>query len=163
MAEITRERVGQLQRGIFRVLLDHPDGLPAKEVLANLQEEVPPTPFEASDYPNRPGVRRFEKIARFVTIAPVKAGWLVKDRGHWHLTDLGRAALESHTDPAKFAREASRLYKLWEEQRPESEVEDEQEVVVSAAATLEEAEEAAWSEIESYLSDLNPYDFQVPR
>lgn len=53
MAEITRERVGELQRGIVRVLLDHPDGLPAKGVLAKLEEEVPPTPFEASDYPNR--------------------------------------------------------------------------------------------------------------
>lgn len=95
-----------------------------------------------------------------MTIAPVKAGWLVKDRGQWHLTDLGRAALESHTDPAKFAREASRLYKLWEEQRPESENEEEQEVTVSAAATLEEAEEAAWSELENYLAELNPYDFQ---
>src|SRR5229473_1642359 len=73
MAEITRKRVGELQRGVFKILLDYPDGLPAKELLEKLVSVVPPTEFEKSEYPNRPGVRRFEKIVRFATIAPVKA------------------------------------------------------------------------------------------
>lgn len=30
MAEITRKRVGELQRGVFKVLLADPDGLPAR-------------------------------------------------------------------------------------------------------------------------------------
>jgi hypothetical protein len=38
--------------------------------------KVPPTPFEASDYPNHPGVPRYEYIVRFSTIPFVKAGWL---------------------------------------------------------------------------------------
>ncbi len=81
MPEITRRRVGELQRGVFKILLDHPDGLPANEVLKLLEKLVPPTEFEKSEYPNRPGVRRFEKIVRFATIAPVKAGWFVKSKG----------------------------------------------------------------------------------
>lgn len=74
MAEITTKRVGELQRGVFKILFDHREGLPANEVRERLEKIVLPTDFEKSDYPNRPGVRRFEKIVRFATIAPVKAG-----------------------------------------------------------------------------------------
>ncbi len=49
MAEITRKRVGELQRGVFKILLDSPDGLPAKDVLNRLPQVVPPTEFEKSD------------------------------------------------------------------------------------------------------------------
>lgn len=37
-------------------------------------------------------MRRDEKIIRFSTIAPVKAGWLVKTKGTWTATDEGVAA-----------------------------------------------------------------------
>src|SRR5687768_10456497 len=92
MPEITRKRSGELLRGVFGVLKDHQDGLPAKEILSRIQVLVPPTDFESEDYPNRPGVRRYEKIIRFCTINAVKAGWLVKNRGQWSLTDEGRKA-----------------------------------------------------------------------
>lgn len=169
MAELSRRRIGELQRGIFGILDPYADGLPAKEVIAKLNDVVPPTPFESSMYPNRPDVRRFDKIARFVTISLVKAGWLTKDRGHWSLTDEGRAAYRTHTDPEAFAREAVRLYRFWKKDQPDLDDEQSEEAAAAgdtleeaeaAAATLEEAEEAAWGEIESYLSQLHPYDFQ---
>jgi hypothetical protein len=69
MAEITRKRVGELQRGVFKILLNYADGLPAKELLEKLESVVPPTEFEKSEYPNRPGVRRFEKIVRFANLS----------------------------------------------------------------------------------------------
>jgi restriction system protein len=95
MAEITAKRVGELQRGVFTILLNQPEGLAAKEVLQKMEQVVPPTNFEKTDYPNNPGVRRFEKMIRFATIAPVKAGWLVKDKGKWWLTKDGRRHLRS--------------------------------------------------------------------
>lgn len=159
MAELTRERIGQIQRGIFQILAQHPDGLRAKEVIGRLAEVVPPTPFEDQDYPNRPGVRRFDKIARFVTIGPVKAGWMKKEKGRWTLTDEGMTARARLVDPEEFAREASRLYRLWKKDQVNDEEESGEEEV-SAAATLEEAQELAWAEIDAYLSELNPYDFQ---
>jgi len=78
MAEITRRRSGELVRGVFQILLSNPDGLQAKEVLSRLQTAVPPTEFEKTMYAERPNVRRYEKIVRFSTIGPVKAGWLTK-------------------------------------------------------------------------------------
>lgn len=92
MAEITRERSGTLIRKVFEVLKDHPDGLQARKVLAEVENQVALTPFEESTYPSNPKVRRFEKIVRFATIGPVKAGWLVKDRGEWQVTEDGQAA-----------------------------------------------------------------------
>jgi restriction system protein len=159
LAEITRRRVGELERGVFKILLDHPDGLPAKELLERLESIVPPTEFEKSEYPKRPGVRRFEKIVRFATIAPVKAGWLIKSKGRWIATDEGRKAYERIQDPEKFEREAGRLYKQWEASRPDTaaEVGDEGPDITS---TFEEAEEAAWTEIENYMQNMPPYDFQ---
>lgn len=160
MAEITRGRSGELVQGVFRILLEQPDGLPAKEVLRRLEEQVPPTEFEASTYPNRPDVRRYEKIVRFSTITVVKAGWLVKNKGSWSLTDEGRAAFEKFTDPEAFNREAQRLYSEWKAGQPRDELEGVDEGSGQAAATLEEAEESAWSEIEAFLEKMSPYDFQ---
>jgi len=147
-------------RGVFEVLLRHPDGLRAKEVLRELEALVPPTEFEASTYPNRPTVRRYEKIARFLTITAVKAGCLIKNKGSWSLTDEGRAAFQRFTDPEAFNREARRLYREWKADQPAEESEGSDGESEQAAATLEEAEEAAWSEIEAFLEKMSPYDFQ---
>ncbi len=166
MAEITRRRVGELQRGVFKTLLEQPDGLPAKDVLERLEKLVLPTDFEKSEYPNRPGVRRFEKIVRFATIAPVKAGWLLKSKGRWSLTEEGRQAYEKHREPEAFYKEAHRLYSQWAESQPEAEIVDVAESMgptsaPGAATTLEEAEESAWAEVEQYLQGMPPYDFQA--
>jgi hypothetical protein len=43
MADITRKRTGQFLCIIFELLLDKPDGLPAKEVLAEVPKSIPLT------------------------------------------------------------------------------------------------------------------------
>jgi restriction system protein len=145
---------------VFKLLLAHPEGLPAKSILEELAKIVPPTDFEKTTYPRRPGVRRYEKIVRFLTINLVKAGWLVKNKGLWTVTDAGREAYDRFPDPEQFMEEAQRLYRKWaaeQSQGPEAPVEEESP---DAATTLEEAEEAAWAEIEEHLERMNPYDFQ---
>jgi restriction system protein len=159
MAEITRRRMGELVRGVFAALLEQPEGLPAAEVLKVVEGKVPPTPFEQSYYPKSPNVRRFEKIVRFGTIPAVKAGWLLKSKGQWSLTDEGRTAYSSFTDPETFQREAIKLYGAWKEGQPTPEPNDET-LETETASTFEEAEEAAWGEIRDYLAGMPPYDFQ---
>ncbi len=161
MPEITWRRSGELVRGVFSILLAHREGLQAKDVLAALEKKVPPTEFERSDYPNRPGVRRYEKIVRFATIGAVKAGWLTKEKGVWSLTDAGKEGYEKFKDPEDFLRETHRLYRIWKQGQPEAEEEAVAEAEApEAAATLEEAEEGAWEEIQGHLEQMNPYDFQ---
>ncbi|MGH3055971.1 MAG: Mrr restriction system protein, partial [Gaiellaceae bacterium] len=150
-------------RGVLGVLIEHPDGLAASEVLKAVEQRVPPTPHEQGYFEKNPGDRRYEKTVRFATIGPVKAGWLVKDKGQWSITDEGRTAYSSFTDPEALEREWSKAYKAWKKAQPEgpaSDEEDDETSDVTATATLEEAEEAAWREIREYLGQMPPYDFQ---
>ena len=163
MAEITARRSGELLSGVLKVLKDQPEGVAASAVFTAVEGSVPPTPFEASDYPNRPGVRRYEKIIRFTTISAVKAGWLVKSKGTWTITEDGQKALATFPDPEKLMREATRLYRSWKHAQPDDEADasdDEAEVEASASATIEEAVESAWLEVQTYLEQINPFEFQ---
>jgi restriction system protein len=163
VAEITRKRTGEILQTVFEVLKEHPDGMQARRVIQEVERRLPPTQFEQSDYPNAPGVRRFDKIVRFATIAPVKAGWLVKSKGQWILTEEGRQASEKFDDPVELRREASRLYQVWRRNQPEEPDAASLHVTTtreSATSTLEEAEETAWLEVEQYLQGMNPYEFQ---
>src|SRR5690554_1023504 len=100
MADVSRRRNGELVQHLFRTLRAEPEGMRASEALLALEKRVELTPYEAGDYPS--GGRRFERIVRFATIAPVKAGWLIKDKGVWTLTPDGEAALSTHIDPEAF-------------------------------------------------------------
>jgi len=156
MPEITRKRNGELQRGVIKILIDHPDGMPARDVLQLLEKEVPPTDFEKASYPKHPDIRRFEKAARFATIGPVKAGWMVKSKGRWYVTEEGRQAYKQIQDPTQFEAETRRLYYKWKSAQPEPPPEPPPE----PTSTVEEAEENAWLEIEQYVQGMNPYEFQ---
>jgi restriction system protein len=168
MAEITRKRTGELLRKLFSILIEAPDGLPASQALEKLAAAVTLTEYEAGVYGS--GSRRFEKIVRFATVDCVKAGWLVKQKGTWTITELGRKAYQSLTDPEAFYKEAVRLYRQWKAARDATEELDEEIVgeaaengsvpEKSAQITFEQAEEQAQTEIRAYLSAINPYDLQ---
>jgi restriction system protein len=166
MAEITARRQGELLAGVFQVLQKYPDGLAAKDVLRQVSEIVPPTPFEAADYPNRPGDRRYEKIIRFSTIPFVRAGWLVKTKGTWTATEQGLAAFDKVGSNAEsWFRAADSLYRKWKKDQPErnavpdvDEAEIEEETAVRT--TFEEATEAAFADIRAHVEAMSPYDFQ---
>jgi restriction system protein len=162
MAEITRQRTGQFLREIFRLLLDEPDGMPAKEVLAELPKSIPLTEYESGYYPSAPNSPRIEKIVRFATIGLVKSGWLVKNKGRWFVTEEGRQAYNKFTDPEEFFRESIRLYEEWKKGRPQDEgfESEELEEPVKAKYTIEEVEELAWEQILQILRGINPYEFQ---
>jgi len=165
VAEITAKRQGELVRGVFQILAPEHEGLPVRDILRRLVAVVPPTEFESSFYENRPNLRRYDKIVRFSTIAPVKAGWLVKTKGSWSITEEGRRAFESFKDPEKFTREAGRLYRRWKDGQPDRQQdgtvdEEEGELSERRTRTLEEVVAAAWAEIQAYLEEMPPYDFQ---
>lgn len=154
------KRVGEMMRGIFSILLDKPEGMPAKKVISALEKKVPPTQFEAQDYPDRPGDRRYDKIARFNTISTVKAGWLIKDKGTWTLTDLGHDAYKKYPAPEEFCKHAREAYYSWKSAQAEPSESEEGSVEETAVTTIEEAEEAAWDEIQKYLVKMPWLDFQ---
>jgi restriction system protein len=163
MANITRKRNGEFLRAIFEILWDRPEGLAAKDILEDLKHKIDLTDFEMGVYPSSPQHPRFHKIARFATIAAVKAGWLLKSKGIWRLTDEGREAYERFPDPEKLYREADRLYREWKSSRPDMDVSDEdlEEEAEEVRITFEQAEEDAWGEIRNFLGGIPWMEFQV--
>jgi len=165
MAEITRRRTGELLRKLFEILIKNPEGLKAGIALEQLADAVTLTAYEAGNYEST-GTRRFDKIVRFATVDCSKAGWLLKQKGVWTVTEAGLQAYKTITDAEAFYREAVRLYNVWKSSQtgePASPVEIARDVEASsesATITYEQAEEQAWSEIEKHLHNMNPYDFQ---
>lgn len=161
MAEITRRRTGELLRTLFELLAKYPDGLQARDALAQVGTAVKLSEYESGSYDS--GGRRFEKIVRFATVDCVKAGWLLKQKGRWFVTDEGRAAYDNLKDPEAFYREAVRLYHQWKRSQPDTSSEEDESNVAAAkeiSITFEQAEEQAWNEIQSHLRSMPPYEFQ---
>jgi restriction system protein len=168
MPEITRRRTGELLRALFSILKQHPEGLQGRKALALLEQQVPPTEYEAGQYDSG---RRYEKIVRWATVDAGKAGWMRKEKGLWYLTEDGIAAYSKWTDGEVLYREATRLYALWRQSQPKSDADEEEgeaEAETEAdstserkvTGTFEEAEEQAWGEIWGFLAKIPPYDFQ---
>ncbi len=170
MAEITRRRTGEFLRELFKILMGATGGMRASEALHVLASRFTLTPYEADNYES--GSRRFEKIVRFATVDCVKAGWLVKDKGVWSITDEGRNAHAELTDPEAFYRRACKLYAEWKAAQPDAETctasgasvavlfESVGDAAKAVSVTFEESEEQAWAEISQYMRAMNPYDFQ---
>lgn len=163
MAEVTIRRTGEHLRKLFEILMAQPDGMQARDALEALAPAVHMTPYESGSYES--GGRRFDKIIRFATVDCVKAGWLQKQKGRWTITAEGREAYGTYSDPESFYRRALELYRKWKQARDDSEQgiaegDGEEEVERTAAVTLEEAQEASWGEIRSFIHATNPYDFQ---
>lgn len=161
MAEITRQRTGLFLREVFRILINKPEGLPAKEVLAELPKAIPLTEYESGYYPSAPNSPRIDKIVRFATIGVVKSGWMVKSKGKWFVTEEGKQAYKKITDPEEFFKESTRLYNEWRDGRPQDEADVEELIETGKPQyTVEELEELAWEQIQQVLKGINPYEFQ---
>lgn len=164
MADITRRRNGEFLRKVFEILLQHPEGVRARDVLSRIASEMQLTPYEESEYES--GGKRYDKIIRFATVDCVKAGWLVKSKGTWSLTEEGKQAYLTHTDPEQFAKKALALYNVWKKSQPVTQVDlpstatDEGAEEKEVSVTYEEAEEQAWNEISAFMARMQPYDFQ---
>lgn len=159
MAEMTLKRRGEFQRAILEILSKADQPVQASEALRQLEKVLPPTPYEAGYYPKHPDVRRYEKIARFNSIGPVKAGWIIKNKGLWSITAEGKKALATYKDPIEIAKKEHELYLLWQSTQPDQDGGAESESV-QAIIDLEEAEESAWVTIQDYLGKINPFEFQ---
>lgn len=165
MAEITRKRTGQFLRKLFEFLMGHPEGLQAGDALAQVRQSFELSEYEKGTYGS--GEPRFDKIVRFATVDCVKAGWLLKNKGQWTISDAGKAAYAKFKDPEVFYKEAVKLYREWKHGRipiltGESKLSEDAEPDDKAVSiTFEQAEEQAWQEVRQYLETMPPYDFQA--
>lgn len=159
MAEIGKARWGQYKKNVLEILSKQDNGLHWKELFTKLDEVMPANEFENSSYESN-GQRRRPYIVRFATIAIVKAGWLIKEKGIWTITDDGREALVKYPTSDEIQLQSGKLYKEWHAAQPDDQSSQVQDREVEIVASLEEAEDNAFAVIYQYLSDMDPYDFQ---
>jgi restriction system protein len=148
MTEIAPHRISEFLRIVFVRLWQETAGLPVGDVLAYIPEATPLTEYETEDFPST-HTPRYERVVRLATPAYVKAGWLVKSKGRWYLTDAGKQACKSFPSAVAFYQEAGRIYEEWRKNRS------------LQALVTEEAEEMAWEQVRSYLQELKPFEFQT--
>ncbi len=162
MAQLTKKRRGELLKAVFDVLADHPDGIQAKDALAQAADRLELTEYEKGTFDD--GALKFPNLVRFQTVNAVKAGWMSKDKGIWTATEDGLAAAQKHADPEGFMQEALAHYAAWVKEQPKkpkaaaaAEADLER---VAGSFTVEEAEETAFAEVAHHLATLSPYDLQ---
>jgi len=148
MTEIAPHRISEFLRIVFVRLWQEHAGLPVGEVLAYIPQATPLSEYEREDFPST-HTPRYERVVRLATPAYVKAGWLVKSKGRWYLTDEGKQACKSFATADSFYQEAGRIFEEWRRNRS------------LQALVTEEAEEMAWDQVRSYLQELKPFEFQT--
>ena len=110
MPAIAHERIGQYLKTALQVLKDNGGSLRSRSVREQVGDKLILDEYELERY-EKSGDIRWETTLDFYSISCVKAGWIVKDKGIWTLTDSGRVVLElSEKD---LFDESENQYALW--------------------------------------------------
>jgi restriction system protein len=140
--------------------LDHLGGQARlKELFPRADANLNLTDYEREPFA-KSGFIRWQALVHFNSIPLVKAGYIQKSGGKWHLTDLGKAALAK---PAmELLDSAISSYKKWKTAQPSTEelVERDAPQPVLRQTAHDQAVEQARAEIEEFINNLGPYDFQ---
>jgi restriction system protein len=156
-----RERQGKALRTMAEIVSEHELGIHASAVIAELERRMPPEGEELGTYDSHPEKTKLGVQAMFVSTGLVKAGWIRKLNGTWSITEEGRGALKTFPTPADFHAELRRLYRLWRNNAVElTDSEDETSLNAPAAIAFEAAQEHAAQDIQSYLGNIPPNQFE---
>ncbi len=107
---------------------------------------------------------RWQSIMYFSSVDYVKAGYLVKKKGHWTITPEGEKVLKLGAE--KMHDEAEQQYRAWNASKegkrdmPASVSEETSDSVKETIIELENLEEHANNGIRDYIRSKNPYEFQ---
>jgi restriction system protein len=148
MTEIAPERISEFLRIVFVRLWQEHAGLPAGEALAAIPQATQLSEFEGEPFPTT-RTPRFEHAVRLAIPPFVQAGWLLKSKGRWYLSEEGKQACKSFTTADAFYQQAGRILAEWRQNRS------------LQALVTEQAEEMAWEQVRSYLLAIKPFEFQI--
>lgn len=167
--QTTKDRAALFIKAALEALHAAGGSLPLREVKAAVAAKIEFTPDDLKVY-EKTGYVRWETKLHFYSIALVKAGFVLKHGGQWHLTPEGEAVLSL---PAPDLLEnAERAYREWkatqpvEEGAPPKDTSPEpivpvfEQAGVKRSFVFERAEADARAEIEDYLANLGPYELQ---
>jgi len=163
----SKERAAVFLKAAFDALHDAGGSLPLREVKREVEQRVELTPRDREIY-EKTGYVRWESVLHFYSIDCVKAGFIRKQGGRWHLTPEGEAA--RRLPAAELLDQAVRAYRKWKANEggkatpgvTDSPAAVAEEIADKAGRSFifERAEGDARSEIEQHVRALGPYEFQ---
>ena len=152
----------RVQESVFEALLlikQNGGQMNSGEVFAELGKSFPKTTYELESTKN--GSPRWVNWLSFWSGDAVKAGFLVKKNGVWHITDEGERALTLSLED--FAEALNKGYDAWYYKKHYN-------VTIGGAQTKEEVPDTefeldaiqaqASNNIRDYIASKNPYEFQ---
>ncbi len=161
--KLSLERIGEIMQAVLKQLQKLGGEAKLREIIPLVEPQLKLTPYEKEVYP-KTGYIRWISHLHFYSVDSVKAGYITKSAGKWHLTKQGEEALK--LAPGDFIRSAQKKYREWKAARSSSappegkelEIEESDKIVRQTA--YEQALEQAQSEIENHIDALGPYEFQ---
>lgn len=147
MVEPSLKRMSEILRVIIQILWFKTDGLPAREILEAIpaRTRLSPEELELDPLTSSP---QYEKLARSATNTLTEAGWFIKTRERWYISDEGLAACKKIKNIEEVYKAALLL------------VEEKRQQRADLIINVENAEEKAWQQVWQYLNEMNPIDFQ---
>ena len=165
MPKIAYERIGEYVRTALQIVSDNGGALRSREVFREAGQRLVFDDYETERF-EKTGYVRWTSFLSFYSIYAVKAGWIVKNAGIWHITPEGESALE--LSDINFYEGLASKYREWKQnQLPDSPsdepegIDEPEEGDVSRQLTYEQAENTAVAEIESFIRNCGPYKFQA--
>jgi restriction system protein len=147
MLEPSLKRPTEILRVILQVLWPKSDGVTAREILDAIPTHLKLSEAEISLVPAT-STPQYENTAREVTNTLVEAGWFIKNRDTWYLTDDGRAVCRNVKSMEEIYNAALRKNDEY------------RQLLADSLLTVENAEEKAWEQIWKYLNEVNPLEFK---
>ena len=164
---ITQERTAETLQAAFIVLKENGGSMAVRALMEEVGRKVDFSKHECA--PSSNDNPRWLVNLRWYSVEAVKAGWLKKGQGLWHLTPEGEAVLGL---PAReFFNQMREGYKRWEVQHkrapaetpPQSDIlslDEASESALNSRISFEDAEGDALEGIASFIRKMDPYEFQ---
>lgn len=104
MTKTKKEQLTLKVHQVFQLLLQHPTGLPTKDLWAELERL---SHLEQNGNGNGNHGPSFDELS-FFCVGPIKAGWLAVERNNWTISDAGKSAFETYRDPQQLMNAAAK-------------------------------------------------------
>ena len=134
-----------------------------RDLMVEIEKSVELSDWEREVLENTGNIR-WQSIMYFSSVDYVKAGYLVKKKGHWTITPEGEKVLKLGAE--KMHDEAEQQYRAWSASKegkrdnPANASEETSDSVKETIIELENLEEHANNGIRDYIRSKNPYEFQ---
>lgn len=158
-----RALAAKLVFAAFSALKENNRELRSKQVVAEVEKRVVLDEWATERY-TKSGVLKWPAILNFYSIQSVKAGYLVKKKGSWYLTQEGEDALE--LGEAGLIVAAQEAYREWKIERDRNSSDEptngfsEEPEELDPSATVDEVQQLAVDGIKEFVALKNAYEFQ---